>query len=269
MDLVSSRLTFNRAGLGADRRPIERPWPFSHLRPARHQSMSPMATYFHVGPYWRWSSPNHRLLIALVLVRCWASAIGLLISGLSSGRRSREMQRVVLRSRSTIVVTTFGFDVLQERLCARLRAAHRAGCGRAVIRGPSVASVSNTTLSSFAAAFCGAVHPSLSFFFCRGPRWRTYGIRRFGRNRANREPLSSFPVVRVCGLHLQWVLARRWRFLGRRDRSHPRPAGISHPGVDIRPVSFMAGSSSAGLGNLKVTVAPAVLCAVLEGLISS
>jgi branched-chain amino acid transport system permease protein len=114
----------------------------------------------------------------------------------------------------------------------------------------------------FAAAFAALCIAAFFLFLSR----TTLGtwIRAVRQDRETATALG-IPVVRVCAFTFD--LGTAMALLGGAIAA-PITTVEFRTGVDILPVSFMA-VVIGGLGNLKGTVAAAVLLAVLEGLISS
>lgn len=192
--------------------------------------------------------------IALVLVPLLGLAMGLVIE--------RLIIRPTISAASLTIVTTFGLSmILQESVRATFGAQPRRMA--APIQGTiPLFGLEYDVYRLFAAAFAALCIVAFFLFLSR----TTLGtwIRAVRQARETATALG-IPVVRVCAF--TFGLGTAMALLGGAIAA-PITTVEFRTGVDILPVSFMA-VVIGGLGNLKGTVAAAVLLAVLEGLISS
>ena len=192
--------------------------------------------------------------IALVLVPLLGLAMGLVIE--------RLIIRPTISAASLTIVTTFGLSmILQESVRATFGAQPRRMV--APIQGTiPLFGLEYDIYRLFAAAFAALCIVAFFLFLSR----TTLGtwIRAVRQDRETATALG-IPVVRVCAF--TFGLGTAMALLGGAIAA-PITTVEFRTGVDILPVSFMA-VVIGGLGNLKGTVAAAVLLAVLEGLISS
>lgn len=192
--------------------------------------------------------------IALILVPLLGLALGLLIE--------RLVIRPTINMASLTIVTTFGLSmILQESVRATFGAQARRMAppipGTIPLFG-----LEYDVYRLFAAAFA-ALCIAAFFLFLSRTRLGTW-IRAVRLDRETATALG-IPVARVCAL--TFGLGTAMALLGGAIAA-PITTVEFRTGVDILPVSFMA-VIIGGLGNLKGTVAAAVLLAVLEGMISS
>jgi branched-chain amino acid transport system permease protein len=192
--------------------------------------------------------------IALVLVPLLGLVLGLIIE--------RIIIRPTLNMASLTIVTTFGLSmILQETVRATFGAQARRMA--APIPGTiPLFGVEYDVYRLFAAAFA-ALSIAAFFLFLSRTTLGTW-IRAVRQDRETATALG-IPVDRVCAL--TFGLGTAMALLGGAIAA-PITTVEFRTGIDILPVSFMA-VIIGGLGNLKGTVAAAVLLAVLEGMISS
>lgn len=192
--------------------------------------------------------------IALVLVPLLGLAIGLVIE--------RVVIRPTINMASLTIVTTFGLSMILQEV---VRATFGAQARRmpAPIEGTiPLFGLEYDIYRLFAAAFA-IVCISAFFLFLSRTRLGTW-IRAVRQDRETATALG-IPVTRVCAF--TFGLGTSLALLGGAIAA-PITTVEFRTGVDVLPVCFMA-VIIGGLGNLKGTVAAAVLLAVLEGMISS
>ena len=192
--------------------------------------------------------------IALVLVPLIGLALGLVIE--------RLVIRPTISAASLTIVTTFGLSmILQEAVRATFGAQARR------IAAPIPGTVPLFGLEYDVYRLFAAVFAMLCiaafFLFLSRTRLGTW-IRAVRHDRETATALG-IPVTRVCAF--TFGLGTAMALLGGAIAA-PITTVEFRTGVDILPVSFMA-VVIGGLGNLKGTVAAAILLAVLEGLVSS
>lgn len=192
--------------------------------------------------------------IALVLVPLLGFALGLLVE--------RMVIRPALSTASLTIVTTFGLSmILQESVRATFGAQPRRM--PAPIEGTiPLFGIEYDIYRLFAAAFAAAAIVAFFLFLSR----TTLGtwIRAVRHDRETATALG-IPVARVCAF--TFGLGTALALLGGAIAA-PITTVEFRTGIDILPVCFMA-VVIGGLGNLKGTVAAAVLLAVLEGLVTA
>lgn len=192
--------------------------------------------------------------ISLILVPLLGLALGLVIE--------RVVIRPTLNMASLTIVTTFGLSmILQETVRATFGPQARRMAPP--IQGTiPLFGMEYDIYRLFAAVFAALCIAAFFLFLSR----TTLGtwIRAVRQDRETATALG-IPVTRVCAL--TFGLGTAMALLGGAIAA-PITTVEFRTGVDILPVSFMA-VIIGGLGNLKGTVAAAVLLAVLEGLISS
>ena len=192
--------------------------------------------------------------IALVLVPLLGFALGLVIE--------RMVIRPAISSASLTIVITFGLSmILQEAVRATLGPQPRrmAPPVEGVIH---MFGINYDVYRLFAALFAAAAIAGFFLFLSR----TTLGtwIRAVRHDRETATALG-IPVTRVCAF--TFGLGTALALLGGVIAA-PITTVDFRAGIDILPVCFMA-VVIGGLGNLKGTVAAAVLLAVMEGIVSA
>ena len=192
--------------------------------------------------------------IALVLVPILGFALGLVIE--------RMVIRPAISSASLTIVITFGLSmILQEAVRATLGPQPRrmAPPVEGVIH---MFGINYDVYRLFAALFAAAAIAGFFLFLSR----TTLGtwIRAVRHDRETATALG-IPVTRVCAF--TFGLGTALALLGGVIAA-PITTVDFRAGIDILPVCFMA-VVIGGLGNLKGTVAAAVLLAVMEGVVSA
>ncbi|OYX87494.1 MAG: branched-chain amino acid ABC transporter permease [Azorhizobium sp. 32-67-21] len=192
--------------------------------------------------------------IALVLVPLLGFALGLVIE--------RMVIRPAISSASLTIVITFGLSmILQEAVRATLGPQPRrmAPPVEGVIH---MFGINYDVYRLFAALFAAAAIAGFFLFLSR----TTLGtwIRAVRHDRETATALG-IPVTRVCAF--TFGLGTALALLGGVIAA-PITTVDFRAGIDILPVCFMA-VVIGGLGNLKGTVAAAVLLAVMEGVVSA
>lgn len=192
--------------------------------------------------------------IALLLVPLIGFLLGLLVE--------RLVIRPALSTASLTIVTTFGLSmILQESVRASFGAQPRRM--PAPIEGTiPLFGIEYDVYRLFAAGFAAAA--ILAFFLFLSRTTLGTWIRAVRHDRETATALG-IPVARVCAF--TFALGTALALLGGAIAA-PITTVEFRTGVDILPVSFMA-VVIGGLGNLKGTVAAAVLLAVLEGVVTA
>jgi len=192
--------------------------------------------------------------VALILVPLLGFLLGLVVE--------RLVIRPAISSASLTIVTTFGLSMILQEV---VRATFGAQARRMPPPIPGTVhlfGIDYDVYRLFAALFAAAAIAVFFLFLSR----TTLGtwIRAVRHDRETATALG-IPVTLVCAF--TFGLGTALALLGGAIAA-PITTVDFRAGVDILPVSFMA-VVIGGLGNLKGTVAAAVLLAVLEGIISS
>lgn len=192
--------------------------------------------------------------IALVLVPLLGFALGLVIE--------RMVIRPAISSASLTIVITFGLSmILQEAVRATLGPQPRrmAPPVEGVIH---MFGINYDVYRLFAALFASAAIAGFFLFLSRTTLGTSIRAVRHDRETAT---ALGIPVTRVCAF--TFGLGTALALLGGVIAA-PITTVDFRAGIDILPVCFMA-VVIGGLGNLKGTVAAAVLLAVMEGVVSA